>query len=165
MPQSIFSKIPTALIGFGKSFVNIFRYLVIFFILGLIQIYISKKSKDEKILITIYLISFFLPLLFSPFIVERFLFPFYLVSTYICIEGIYSVGENKVWTYSIVSSIAILNSIFVIFFYPYNFLQQLTKMGFGTSFYYLIIVYLGVTIAFLIYDAIILKNKKNKTQV
>ncbi|MFX1451148.1 MAG: hypothetical protein ACFFCM_09925 [Promethearchaeota archaeon] len=161
IPQSIFSKIPTALIGFGRSMINIFRYLVVFFILGLISIYISKKSKNEKILITIFLLSFFLPLLFSPFIVERFLFPFYLVSIYICVEGIYSIEKNKIWTYSVVITIAILNLIFVIFFYPYTIVQQLTEMKIRTFFYYLIFGYLLVIISILLYKFIFIKNRKD----
>ena len=165
VPQSIFSRIPSALIGFGSSMINVFRYLVIFFILGLIEVYVSKKSREDKILITIFLISFFLPLLFSPFIVERFLFPFYLVSTYICVEGIYSIEENKICTYSIVVSVAILNTIFVVFFYPYNFFQQLTNTGFRAFLYYLIFVYLGVTIALLLYNRFFLNNEKNEIRV
>ena len=145
--------------------VNIFRYLIIFFILGLISIYISKKARKEKILITIYLISFLLPLLLSPFIVERFLFPFYIVSIYICVEGIYSVEENKVWTYFIVISIAILNLIFVVLFYPYTFIQQLTGTEFRSLLYYLIFIYLGFTIVTLIYRSIFAKNKENEINI
>ncbi|MHA1380912.1 MAG: hypothetical protein ACTSRG_21305 [Candidatus Helarchaeota archaeon] len=159
VPQSLFSRLPTALSGIGQSMINVFRYTIVFFAIGLVSTFLSDKTKDDKIFIALYLLAFFIPLVLSPFVVERFLFPFYLVSIYLCIEGIYSVDENKIWAVSIVVSIAILNLIFVVFFYPYNIWQQLTNVEVRTFLYYLILVYLGISAFILIYKHIGSKKK------
>ncbi|MHA1395199.1 MAG: hypothetical protein ACTSRZ_16980 [Promethearchaeota archaeon] len=159
VPQPILSRIPQTTIGIGESMINLFRYTLIFFVLGLINIFISEKTREDKILISLYLIAFFIPLIFSPFVVERFLFPFYLVSTYVCIEGIYAVDENKYWVLSIIISIAVLNLIYVIFFYPYTLLQQFSNVGIRTFLYYLIFVYLGASLIILLYKHVISKRE------
>lgn len=165
IPQPFISKLPETLQGIGFSMLNVFKYTFIFFILGIINLYFFNKSRDNKILVTLYLIASFFPLLLSPLVVERFLYPFYLVSLYLCIEGIYCVEENKIWVYSIVISISILNLIFVVFFYPYTIGQQLTGIEIRNFLYNIIYIYLIVTMFLLFYKQWKKSIHKNVTKI
>ncbi len=161
IPKSIFSRFLNILNEIGITMVNIYKYLLTFFGAGIIKIFFGKKSKKEhKILIGIFLISFFIPLLISPFIVERFFFPFYLITTYISVVGIFALDDSDAWVSFIAVSISLLNIIFVIYFYPYTLIQQLTNFEIKSVFYYLILVYLGLAVSVFIYKYVVKKDKK-----
>ena len=77
-------------------------------------------------------------------------------------DGVYYINEEKIWIYSIIISIAILNSIYVIFFYPYTLGQQFTQVELRNVFYYLILFYLIITVSLLLYKALFTQKIKKE---